>query len=341
MSGHEAPWGASHGDAHEDATPREQLPGAGAEDMPPAPVDFALRILQRVGVPRDRYDTYVSLDTPAGALFVAFTPERITGSALGGAGLTAEGFEELHRARTGRSAIPARKAFPGLATALRTARARALPLDLGPAGAPATRVLAAVRTIPPGQLRPMSWIAHEAGTGLPAGPGTAPATGPATATGTAATTAAPGGVASGAATGATGGTADDTGPGPGAEEGTRDREAADLTERLAAILASNPLPVLVPCHRVTYDNGAPCDAGYLPSAGEALRRAEGIDMAEVRQWSRSGAVFLGSDTTHIYCHPTCAHARRITPPHRVPFASAGEAHRAGYRACKSCRPVAV
>ncbi|WP_234332246.1 Ada metal-binding domain-containing protein [Streptomyces sp. NRRL S-87] len=353
MSGHEAPWGARHGDAHEDATPHEPLPGAGAEDMPPAPVDFALRILQRVGVPRDRYDTYVSLDTPAGALFVAFTPERITGSALGGAGLTAEGFEELHRARTGRSAIPARKAFPGLATALRTARARALPLDLGPAGAPATRVLAAVRTIPPGQLRPMSWIAHEAGTGLPAGPGTASATGPARATGpapgtgTAATTGATGGATSGAATGAASGAADGTGPaaadgsGPGTEDGTRTREAADLTERLAAILASNPLPVLVPCHRVTYDNGAPCDAGYLPAAGEALRRAEGIDMAEVRQWSRSGAVFLGSDTTHIYCHPTCAHARRITPPHRVPFASAGEAHRAGYRACKSCRPVAV
>jgi hypothetical protein len=77
----------------------------------------------------------------------------------------------------------------------------------------------------------------------------------------------------------------------------------------------------------------------LPAIGDALRSAEGIDMAEVHQWSQSGAVFLGSDTTHIYCHPTCANARRITPPHQVPFTTAQAALRAGYRACKSCRPV--
>ncbi|MDR3080126.1 MAG: cysteine methyltransferase [Streptomyces sp.] len=313
QEGRSLPPAVGGGDGTEDGTP----------DLPSVPADFALRILQRVGIPRERYDTYVSLEIPAGLLFVAFSPETVTGSALAGAGLTAVRFEELHRARTGRSAIEGGKPFPGLVTALRTGRARALPLDLGPADAMEARVLAAVRTVPPGQLRPLSWIAQEAGLS-PAGP---------------------------SAAGTGGERLPDTGehvPAYTAEGGPTDIEAraaaqgtGALIGRLVGILAANPFPVLVPCHRITYENGTPCDAAYLPVIGDALRAAEGIDMTEVRKWARGGAVFLGSDTTHIYCHPTCAHARRITAPHRVPFATAREARRAGYRACKSCRPLSV
>ncbi|MEV7727455.1 Ada metal-binding domain-containing protein [Streptomyces sp. NPDC087917] len=266
----------------QDGPPAPQVTDGTGDGLgaPPVPADFALRVLQRVGIPRERYDTYVRMDTPAGVLFVASGADRVTGAALGIAGLTSERFEELHRRRTHRSAIPALKPFPRLATALRTGRARGLPLDLGPVDPREESVFQAVRAIPAGQLRPLSWIAREAA--LP--------------------------------------------PERGIEE-------------IAGILARNPFVVLVPCHRVTYENGTPCDAAYLQVTGDALRRAEGIDMSEVHRWSGSGAVFLGSDTTHIYCHPTCAHARRITPPHRVPFATAHDARRAGYRACKSCRPL--
>lgn len=258
-------------------------PGAPGElGEPPVPADFALRILQRVGIPRERYDTYVRLDSAAGGLFVAFAPTSVTGAALATGGLTDERFEELHRSRTGRSAIPTSRRFPGLLTAVRTGRARKLPLDPGPVDEVDSSVLQAVRAIPAGQLRPLSWVAREAS--LP----------------------------------------------PSAN-----------TDAVLGALARNPLVVLIPCHRVTYENGTPCDAAYSPDAGDALRAAEGLDMAEVDRWSRSGAAFLGSDTTHIYCHPTCSHARRITPRHQVPFTTAREARRAGYRACKSCRPLSV
>ncbi|MCQ4085187.1 MGMT family protein [Streptomyces sp. RB6PN25] len=121
----------------------------------------------------------------------------------------------------------------------------------------------------------------------------------------------------------------------------REAHVADDAEVITQALARNPVAVLVPCHRVTYDDGTPCDAGYPPSTGQALRAAEGIDMQRLEELSRRGAVFLGSDTTRIYCHPTCAHARRITPRHQQPFRSAYEARCAGYRACRSCRPVTV
>ncbi|WP_020139896.1 Ada metal-binding domain-containing protein [Streptomyces sp. 351MFTsu5.1] len=242
------------------------------------PQDFATRVLQRAGVPRERYDTYVRLDTPAGGLFVASGPRAVTGSALDSAGLTATAFETLHRERTHRSAVRSGKPFPGVVTALRTGRARRLPIDLSGFTPVEQAVLEAVRAVPAGQLRPISWIA---------------------------------------------------------------REAAVPAEVVAGALAMNPAAVLIPSHRVTYDNGAPCDGAFLPELGDALRAAEGIDRGKTEERLRQGVMFLGSDTTRIYCHPTCAHALRITPPHQVPFRTAREAGRAGYRACKSCRPVTV
>ncbi|MEV5572353.1 MGMT family protein [Spirillospora sp. NPDC052269] len=110
------------------------------------------------------------------------------------------------------------------------------------------------------------------------------------------------------------------------------------TDVVASALAVNPVPLLIPCHRVTYDEGGACDLACGAETGALWRAAEGITGEMV--WSpRVGMVFLGSDTTRIYCHPTCAHARRITPPHRMPFPSADAALAAGYRACKSCRPI--
>ncbi|MFD6246538.1 MGMT family protein [Streptomyces roseolus] len=247
-----------------------------------APEDFALRVLRRVGISEDHYDTYVRLDTAAGGLFVAASARAVTGAGLDSAGLTAAGFEELHRARTGRSAIPGGRPLSGVVPALRTGRAHRLPIDLTGLPERQRAVLEAVRGIPAGQLRPLSWIAREAGTEVP----------------------------------------------PSASEVLR-------------ALAANPVAVLIPCHRVTHDNGSPCDAAYLPKSGAALRRAEQIDMRRVAELSRAGTVFLGSDTTNIYCHPTCAHARRITPAHRVHFRTAQDAREAGYRACKSCRPITV
>ncbi|URM91021.1 MGMT family protein [Streptomyces sp. MRC013] len=242
------------------------------------PEDFALRVLRHVGIRCERYDTYVRLRTPAGGLFVAAGPHAVTGAALDSAGLTATAFEELHRVRTRRSAVRATKPFPGVLTALRTGRARRLPVDLSGLTVTERAVLETVRTIPPGQLRPVGWVAREAG---------AP-------------------------------------------------EAA-----VTGALARNPVAVLVPSHRVTRDDGVPCDAGPLSGAGDALRTAEGIDMERMAELHHDGVVFLGSDTTRVYCHPTCAHARRIAPRHQVPFRTVREAGRAGYRPCKSCRPAAV
>jgi len=104
-------------------------------------------------------------------------------------------------------------------------------------------------------------------------------------------------------------------------------------------LAHNPVPLVVPCHRVVRSDGL---LGNYSLGGPAVKReilaAEGLDPDELERLARAGIRYFGSDTTRIYCLPTCRHARRVTDHHRQMFRSARASEAAGYRACKVCRP---
>ncbi len=105
-------------------------------------------------------------------------------------------------------------------------------------------------------------------------------------------------------------------------------------------LARNPIPLVIPCHRVVRADGHIGEYGLGgPTNKRAILAAEGVDIGSLEQMAQSGMRYLGSDTTRIFCLPTCRHARRITPRHRVSFPSEMGAQAAGYRACKVCRPA--
>lgn len=110
---------------------------------------------------------------------------------------------------------------------------------------------------------------------------------------------------------------------------------------VAAALGRNPVPLLIPCHRVTRSDGHIGGYVFGGAAKERLLRREGVDVDEVLRLAADRVFFLGSDTTNIVCFPTCHNARRITTAHRRGFRSVAEARRAGYRPCKSCRPGAA
>ena len=105
-------------------------------------------------------------------------------------------------------------------------------------------------------------------------------------------------------------------------------------------LAHNPIPLVVPCHRVVRSDGT---IGQYSLGGPAAKRtilaAEGLDPEALEDAARSGQRYLGSATTRIVCLPTCHNARRITALHRRPFGSMTAAMAAGYRACRECRPA--
>jgi O-6-methylguanine DNA methyltransferase len=107
-------------------------------------------------------------------------------------------------------------------------------------------------------------------------------------------------------------------------------------------LAHNPVPLVVPCHRVVRSDGM--IGQYSMGGPEAKRRvlaSEGLDTRWLEAEAAAGKRFTGSDTTHIVCHPTCRDARRVTDRHRVSFPSLRAAEAAGYRPCRHCRPVAL
>lgn len=111
------------------------------------------------------------------------------------------------------------------------------------------------------------------------------------------------------------------------------------TRAVGSVMAANPIPLIVPCHRVVRSDGR---IGAYSLGGDANKRtlltAEGVDPDSLEALARRGIRYLGSDTTRIVCFPTCRHARRITEAHRVPFGSLADAAAAGYRPCEVCRP---
>jgi len=121
--------------------------------------------------------------------------------------------------------------------------------------------------------------------------------------------------------------------------------AAELGRPLAVravgnAVARNPIPFVIPCHRVVRSDGRIGNYGAGgPTAKRAVLESEGMDTTEMERLPAKGVRFIGSDTTNIYCYPSCRNARRITVRHRVTLRSADDARRAGFRACKVCRPV--
>lgn len=105
-------------------------------------------------------------------------------------------------------------------------------------------------------------------------------------------------------------------------------------------MASNPIPVLVPCHRAVRTDYTLVNYG---AGGREKKRAillhEGVDVDALARRVRQGKRFNACTTTHIFCLPICYAGRRVKPWNEITFSSAEAAQAAGYRACKLCKPV--
>ena len=107
-------------------------------------------------------------------------------------------------------------------------------------------------------------------------------------------------------------------------------------------LANNPIPYFIPCHRVVRADGVIGNyGGGGPEAKKAILTMEGVRIAQLAELARAGVRYQGVKTTGVYCYPTCYHGRRAKEQNIVYLHDAAEAKAAGFRPCKSCRPVAV
>ena len=108
----------------------------------------------------------------------------------------------------------------------------------------------------------------------------------------------------------------------------------------------NPLPIIVPCHRIVGSSGALTGYGggiemkqrLLAHEDAIPREGETWEVWAVRRSAARPGLLLGPRSTRIYCRPTCRYSRTLR---HVPdqFDSVDEARAAGYRPCKVCAPV--
>lgn len=106
-------------------------------------------------------------------------------------------------------------------------------------------------------------------------------------------------------------------------------------------LARNPVPIVLPCHRVVRNDGRLGNYYYGTEVKRAILAGEGMDVEALDDRNARGIRLVGTDTTRIFCLPTCRDARRVTEHHLVEFADETAARDAGYRPCKHCRPAAA
>ena len=113
------------------------------------------------------------------------------------------------------------------------------------------------------------------------------------------------------------------------------------TRAVAQALRHNPLPIVVPCHRVVGSSGALTGyAGNKLALKERLLTLEGVPVAHARREGHvvRDAMYVRADHDTEYCVPTCGSLSTL-PLWRLTLFSARErAEAAGLAPCTSCRP---
>jgi O-6-methylguanine DNA methyltransferase len=106
-------------------------------------------------------------------------------------------------------------------------------------------------------------------------------------------------------------------------------DAPRAVRAVGTALGRNPVPIIVPCHRVLRSDGTL--GGY----------AFGLELkTRLLDLERETPALVGSDTTRIVCRHGCRDEQRIGGRHRVIFSSVREARAAGYRPCRRCLATA-
>jgi O-6-methylguanine DNA methyltransferase len=120
----------------------------------------------------------------------------------------------------------------------------------------------------------------------------------------------------------------------------REIGARRAVRAVGTALAKNPIPFLIPCHRVVRTDG---QIGHYSAGGSTMKSKilafEGVDVEGLARLAGRRMRFVGNDATRIFCLPTCRITRRAGDSQTVHFTTQRNAARWGYRPCQHCRPV--
>lgn len=117
----------------------------------------------------------------------------------------------------------------------------------------------------------------------------------------------------------------------------------DAVRATGSALAKNPVPLLIPCHRVVRADG---HLGRYSLGGarnkKTLLEIEGAGPDTLEMLAAQGVRYLGNAENRYFCYPTCGGAvEKVLETNRVRFHSGHEALAAGFHPCSDCRPIAA
>jgi methylated-DNA-[protein]-cysteine S-methyltransferase len=111
---------------------------------------------------------------------------------------------------------------------------------------------------------------------------------------------------------------------------------------VAQALRWNPLPIVIPCHRVVGTSGALTGyAGSKVGLKQRLLETEGVHTVtrERELCVPREAMYVAFPDATEYCLPSCSWLASAEHPHRMRrFASRERAEAAGFKPCTDCRP---
>jgi O-6-methylguanine DNA methyltransferase len=113
------------------------------------------------------------------------------------------------------------------------------------------------------------------------------------------------------------------------------------TRAVGNALGRNPVPLLIPCHRVVRADYRVGGYVFGSAAKRALLEHEGLDLEAVHDVIRHGFRYIGL-SDRWFCLPTCGDiATRWKAPNHRGIHSLEEARACGLKPCGLCRPIAA
>jgi O-6-methylguanine DNA methyltransferase len=103
----------------------------------------------------------------------------------------------------------------------------------------------------------------------------------------------------------------------------------DAARAVGNAMASNPVPIIIPCHRVVKTDGSLGGYSFGTVRKESLLALE-----------RGRSVYVGCITTRFFCRRGCRAERRIQEGNRINFLASDDARASGYAPCSWCHPAA-
>ena len=122
----------------------------------------------------------------------------------------------------------------------------------------------------------------------------------------------------------------------------RELGAPEASRAVGNALGRNPVPLLVPCHRVIRADSSVGGYVFGGDAKRELLEREGLDFGAIERVTSRGFRYIACDDDGSFCLPTCGDvATRVDAPGYRGLRSIEEAHAHGLVPCEQCRPIAA